>query len=222
MNFLERATALVNRGFSVIPLTPRGKTPLVGATGRTNNAQLLEAWGQLYPEANVGVCADENITILESDDAPRLRSLLKQMDVDIPLTLTGGSRENRPHWFYLRTPECGDSCLVVPGLFEFRNFNQYVAGPGSVHPDGHEYKFWNNSAITPISTQLLDALRQLAAGYKGEARSEHIQPGPYVALRNAYLEHLDPADLLTIKDLAVDEGERHYTLMSLAGLLHDG
>jgi hypothetical protein len=32
---------------------------------------------------------------------------------------------------------------------------------------------------------------------------------------------MDPADLLTL-DLEIGEGERHYTLMSLAGLLHDG
>ena len=32
----------------------------------------------------------------------------------------------------------------------------------------------------------------------------------------------DPADLLTVEGFEIGEGERHYTLVSLAGLLHDG
>jgi hypothetical protein len=55
----------------------------------------------------------------------------------------------------------------------------------------------------------------------GTGKGEHIQPGPYATLRHAYLQRMEPADLLTL-DLEIGEGERHYTLMSVAGLLHDG
>jgi hypothetical protein len=223
MSFRDRSTPLLERGFSLIPLNPREKRPVVGlgANSRTQNPDLINAWALLYPDSNVGICSDDRVTILESDDAPRLRRILANMGVALPETLTGGSRADRPHWFYLRTPECGEDCLTVPGLFEFRNKNQYVAAPGSIHPDGHEYRFWNDAEMVPLPASAIDALRQLAAGYSGQARSEHIQPGPYTAFRNAYLANLNPADLLNLPGIEVSEGERHYTLMSLAGLLHN-
>jgi hypothetical protein len=66
-------------------------------------------------------------------------------------------------------------------------------------------------------------LREMADDYagRGGSRGEHIQPGPYAKLRHAYLQRMEPADLMNL-DLEIGEGERHYTLMSLAGLLHDG
>jgi hypothetical protein len=225
VNFLSRATDLVDRGFSIIPVAPRAKNPIAGgpgATSRTRNLEIMKGWAQRWPDANAAVCADDEITILESDNATRLRAILARIGVTLPVTLTGGSREDRPHWFYKRTPECGDECLQVPGLFEFRNTNQYVVGPGSVHPEGHLYRFWNDGPIVELTTDVLNALRELAAGYAGEATSEHIRPGAYAALREAYLRRLDPADLLTVEGLDIGEGERHYTLQSLAGLLHDG
>ena len=221
--FLTRAIALIDRGFSVIPIEARGKRPAgPGATSRTRNLEIIKVWAECWPDANVAVCADENVTILESDDAAKFHSILAGLGVALPETLTGGASENRPHWFYKRTPACGNECLEVPGIFEFRNANQYVVGPGSIHPSGAAYRFWNNAPIAELPDAVIDALRQLDAGYKGEAKSEHIQPGPYTALREAYLRHRDPADLLTIEGLEVGEGERHYTLVSLAGLLHDG
>jgi hypothetical protein len=70
---------------------------------------------------------------------------------------------------------------------------------------------------------MIAALREMADDYAGSggSRGEHIQPGPYAKLRHAYLQRMEPADLMNL-DLEIGEGERHYTLMSLAGLLHDG
>lgn len=223
-NFLSRATALVDRGFSTLPLLPKDKKPVLGlgASSRTRDLNVIRGWAQLHPDANAAICADDQITILESDDLEKFKALLAAEGVELPTTLTGGTRANRPHFFFRRTPECGEDCLQVPGVFEFRNVGQYVVGPGSIHPEGFEYRWWNDAPIVDIPVDVLDALRDLAAGYAGEAKSEHIQPGPYSKLREAYLRRLDPADMLSIEPLDISEGERHYCLQSLAGLLHDG
>jgi putative DNA primase/helicase len=225
-NFLSRATALIDRGFSVIPITPRGKNPAgPGATGRTRDLDLVKNWAAIWPDANVAICADDEITILESDDAARFLGLLEKMGVTLPETMTGGANENRPHWFFKRTPECGEDCITVPGLFEFRNGNQYVVGPGSIHPSGAEYRWWKDAPTIAMPTDVLAALRQLRSEYRGargEATGEHVVTGPFATLRNAYMRLADPADLLGIEGLEVGEDERHYTLVSLAGLLHDG
>jgi hypothetical protein len=227
-DFLSRATALIDRGFSTIPLLPREKKPIpgLGANSHTRDLNIINAWAQLWPDANAAVCADQNITILESDDLAKFKSLLAGMGLTLPETLTGGASENRPHYFYRRTPECGDKCLQVPGVFEFRNAGQYVVAPGSIHPTGAEYRWWNDAPIAEIPAEIIAALRTLADNYAGDVDEEegpaHIQPGPYATLRNAYLRRLEPADMIALEPLDIGEGERHYVLMSLAGLLHDG
>ena len=60
-----------------------------------------------------------------------------------------------------------DDCVTVPGLFEFRNRNQYVVGPGSIHPSGAEYRFWNDAPIVEIPNAVLEALREMADDYAG-------------------------------------------------------
>jgi putative DNA primase/helicase len=228
-DFLSRATALVDRGFSTIPLQPRGKSPLgPGAHSRTRDLDQIKEWAAVYPvDANAAIVADDNITILESDDLAKFKSLLAKCGVTLPETLTGGASENRPHMYFKRTEACGDSCITVPGVFEFRNAGQYVVGSGSVHPSGAEYRFWNDTPIVEMPAELVEALRELDADYAGEIdpenpRAAHIQPGPYAALRAEYLRRLDPADMIAMDPVEVNEGERHFTLMSLAGLLHDG
>jgi transposase len=221
--FLQRATSLVDRGFSVIPLQPRAKNPVgPGATSCTRNLDIISAWATNWPDANAAVCSDGNITILESDDVAKFKAMLAGMGVTLPETLTGGASESRPHYFFKRTADCGDDCLALPGIFEFRNRNQYVVGPGSIHPSGAQYRFWNDVPMVELPAVVINALHELAAGYAGEAKSEHVQPGAYAKLREAYTRLADPADLLEIDGLEIEEGERHYTLMSLAGLLHDG
>ena len=226
-DFLSRATALVDRGFSTIPLKPRDKSPIgPGATSNTRDLAQIKAWAEVFPaDCNAAIVADEQITILESDDVERLKSLLAECGVTLPETLTGGARENRPHFYFKRTEACGDSCITVPGLFEFRNKSQYVVGSGSIHPEGHEYRFWNDAPIAEMPAELVAALRELRYDYTGEIdpeRASHIQPGPYTALRAEYLRRCDPADLIAMEPVEVNEGERHYVLQSLAGLLHDG
>src|SRR5262249_747730 len=106
-NFLSRARALIGRGFSIIPIAPRAKYPAgPGATARTRDITKVKEWSAQWPDANVAICADEDITILESDDCARFRATLTKMGVCLPETLTGGASENRPHFFYKRTPRC--------------------------------------------------------------------------------------------------------------------
>jgi hypothetical protein len=188
-NFYDRAAALVDRGFSTIPLLPREKKPIpgLGASSRSSSIEQIKAWAAAYPEANAAIVADENVTILESDDVDRLRKLLGDA---LPVTLTGGASENRPHFFFKRTEACGDECTQVPGLFEFRNRNQYVVAPGSIHPNGSEYRFWNDAPIVEMPEALIVKLQELADQYagNGDGEGQHIQPGPYVKLRVAYLQ----------------------------------
>lgn len=232
MNFLDRALPLIEPqadgqpGFSVIPLEPGQKkpVPVLGAHSRSNNEDVIRYWAEKYPEANVGICADVHYTLLETDDETRFRELIASMTFGgIPETKQLGSgRPNRCCWILRRAPWCGEGCLEVPGLFEFRNKNQYVAAPGSIHPEGYTYKWFNDGPIAKMPREIVKALTQLDAGYQGQARSEFQRPGAIATFRLHYRVRHDADDLLNIPNLVIGEGERHYTLMSLAGMLHDG
>src|SRR4051794_15370598 len=130
VNFLDRATPLIERGFSVLPLASRDKAPVpgLGATSATSNADIIEHWAAQYPDANVGIASDANFTLLETDDETRFRSLVRMTTGrELPETLQLGSgRPNRSCWVFKRSAVCGNDCLELPSVFEFRNRNQYV------------------------------------------------------------------------------------------------
>ena len=141
MNFLERAQPLLERSFSVIPLRPGAKDTLpgIGAKNRSRDIVQVREWAEQYPDANVAIVADEGVAILESDDFEQLAQTIKLSTGEtLPITLTAcGSSPNRPHLFFKHTEKSRQvGCIALPGLFEARFVNQYVVGPGSVHPDG--------------------------------------------------------------------------------------
>lgn len=201
-DFLQIATDLTNRGFSVIPIEPRGKRPLAGwgVTRRLRNSSFID----VPTDCNVGICADENIVILETDDLERLNTAIRQgAGHPLPATLTAcGSSENRPHFFFKRTEKATNvGNLVLPGLFEARFSNQYVVGVGSVHPSGAIYRWINDVPIVPVPDWLVSELVRLALSQKTL-----------------------PDRTRTIETVAgrVPEGSRHYFLMRELGRLWSG
>lgn len=221
--FKDRATPLIEQGLSVIPVQPRAKAPLVGATGRSNDPKVIDVWDSAYPDANVGIVSDDIYTILETDDLDALELELDDAEGrEIPATRALGSgRPGRRAFIFKRTAACGDACLEVPGVFEFRNRNQYVVGPGSIHPEGLVYKWLNDNAILEMPDWLVLVLKKLDAKAKGKGSGAHVSTGPASKLKAAYLKKLDPQDLID-SGVKIGANERHHTLTTVAGLLHDG
>ena len=106
-------------------------------------------------------------------------------------------------------------------MFEFRNRNQYVAAPGSIHPNGSLYRWLEDVPVIAMPDWLVDALEDLDSGYRGTATSDHIKTGTASALKDAYAYHCNPEDMFGL-DLEIASNARHYTLVSVAGFLHDG
>src|SRR6185312_9851358 len=74
-NFLQIAMPLIERGFSVIPIEPKGKRPLpgIGVLSRTQDSGKVTHWAEMAPDANVAICADEDTVLLETDDIAKLQ-----------------------------------------------------------------------------------------------------------------------------------------------------
>lgn len=240
--FAERAQNALNLGFSIIPIQPNGKGPVTklagnGAASRTRNVDLINAWGTELPDGNIGVCADENITILESDDEEKFRRAVRDISKqmfggarELPETLTSQARENRPHWFFKNSAltKSREESPGVAGMYEWRHRNQYVVGPGSIHPSGSTYQLVNEVPIAEMPDWLVGVLDTMKKAYRGEtnAASTFVKVGPAGTLIDAYSSryNFDIEKMLADESfrMEVQPGERHYFLMSMAGVLHDG
>jgi len=87
--FAERAAVLLERGFSVIPVQPKSKHTIVGAGERTRDRAVVIARARHgFRDANVGLCADENHTLLESDNVQGFRARCRELSggLEIPPT----------------------------------------------------------------------------------------------------------------------------------------
>src|SRR5262250_763007 len=130
--FLDRAKPLQERGFSLIPLKPRDKAPIFGVRSRTTNPELIAAWAEQYPDANVGVCADENFVILDLDDVAAAERSLNTKQFWLG-NYTVQSSPGKAH-VYFRRNGFEIRNLELGAVGSLRAFNMFVVGAGSVHP----------------------------------------------------------------------------------------
>lgn len=163
--FTDRALGAVRRGLSIIPCAPRKKSPLAahGAKSRTNTEAGVLAFAAMVPkDSNYGICSDENFTIVETDDRAKLFEKLGQ---PIPPTLCVSANPNRGYWVFAHTDKSRavkGSPKASEGFVEWRNFNQYCCGWGSIHPDtGKEYALVKDLPPAPMPDWLVDKLLEL-------------------------------------------------------------
>ena len=70
MTMLDAALSYAGRGWHVLPLKARGKTPLTphGLKDATQDAATIRAWWQRLPEANIGIaCEPSGLAVIDID-----------------------------------------------------------------------------------------------------------------------------------------------------------
>jgi len=95
MKMLHHARAWAERGFAVLPLTPRDKSPLGhlapnGAYSATRDLAVIRRWWKAEPEANIGVAADHGLILLDIDPRHGGHLSLAELEIengDLPATL---------------------------------------------------------------------------------------------------------------------------------------
>ena len=143
--FQSIAAPLANRGFRVFPLIPKTKRPLSLSEGdhfdaATTDIAQIDLWSRQAPNANVGLCPDENFCFLETDADADLKIACADLPSEVWDTMRVSARENRCYYVFrqtMRTRKAGNMTLEregKPNLFEFKQHRVYVTGPGSIHP----------------------------------------------------------------------------------------
>ena len=203
------ALAYLARGWSVIPVEPRGKRPLVPWTEyqlRPATVEELEAWFKRWPKANIGIVtgAVSGVVVLDVDERHGGTVSLSQLNTEFgpgPMTVeaaTGGG--GRHAYFGHPGGRVGNRVGLRPGI-DLRGDGGCVVAPPSVHPSGRPYAWLpgrspNEIEIAPLPSWLLPRSDRV------EGRMGH----PLTYWRKLVRE-------------GVVEGERNSALASLTGHL---
>ncbi len=140
------------RGYSLIPLTPNGKTPyapLLPVTGKDTNGKEKRSWRPFAqrpatpaevaswfaecPGINYGIITGSGLIVLDVDDP---KNVPTGEGYALPATVT--VKTGRGYHYYFQTDD------QVPGQklpFGDLIAGGYVVGPGSIHESGNVYSF---------------------------------------------------------------------------------
>lgn len=192
MGFRDIALPLANRGIHVFPLVPKDKLPLTehGVKDATLSRKQIEAWHELWPDANVG-CAPNGKCYLDDDrgdlkeryEAETGNKFPAQTFTALTSVKETGLRGN--HFYFDSTVESMmlGNRKATDGrkeLFSFRADDYYIVGAGSTHPDGFVYEPVNpRASIVPIPAPLVEWIEKnsdetkAAKAPKGEGPTAH-------------------------------------------------
>ena len=134
---------LCKREFSVIPLRPHDKKPMLPTWAeyqrRLPSEEEVEQWWTQWPEANIGVVtgAVSGIVVVDVDGVEGL----KWMKANLPVTSVYVQTGKGWHG-YFRHPggSIGNRARLAPEV-DLRADGGYVVAPPSVHPSGSVYEW---------------------------------------------------------------------------------
>jgi archaellum biogenesis ATPase FlaH len=199
---LKAAREYHKRGFSVIPIQPREKKPLITwEQYQTRKATLdeIQAWWTKWPDANVGIVAGTISGLVVIDlDTIEAKDRLKELLPDYDLQAVPRSRTGKGWQLFFKHPGVilPNRAGVIPGL-DVRGDGGYVVAPPSIHPNGKQYR-WEvpiNGGLPKLPVELFKLISS-----------------PSSTGETSYRERFNTAQALA----GVPEGQRDETLFRLA------
>lgn len=146
---LDAALAAARRGWSVLPVRPRAKAPLVPwleFQERRAHEEEIRAWFARWPDANVGVVTGviSGLVVIDVDPGHGGRDSLGELESEggsLPETveaITGGGGWH----LYFAHPggTVPNRAGVLPGI-DVRGDGGSIVMPPSVHPSGRKYRW---------------------------------------------------------------------------------
>lgn len=197
----EQIEEYLNYGFSVIPLKPKSKLPLI-------------AWKEfiLPRKAVVGyvrrkvnwaiksgrIAPNRFAYFLDLDDKRTLPEIIEVIPADAPIVSTA-----RGYHVWL----CSDEQIKTRRLegIEIHGEGSYVVVPPSIHPSGYQYKFIRPLKELPVFDPAIFI----------------PPPSPFSSVSDESSWGTEPAYDWRSKYHGVKEGGRHNRLLQYLGMLHN-
>jgi len=143
----EKAHAYVDLGLKVLPIKPGSKVPLTphGSLDATDDHEIVHAWWQRWPSANVGIATGYAVDVVDLDgwEAQQQFDMIKEQPAILGAVMT--PRDGGLH-LYVSSTGKGNRARVLPGV-DYRGAGGYVLAPPSViipnedHDYGGEYEW---------------------------------------------------------------------------------
>ena len=161
-------------GFSVFPLAPRTKRPIVagGFKASTTNHDQIQSWWKANPDAGIGIATGATSGIVVLDQDPRNDGEQSYVELqrdhghlaDAPLCRTGGGGT---HEYFQHPGDAPVPCRSNLGGYrgiDLKGDGGYVVAAPSVHPNGDQY-IWDlvfgleEVGIPPLPNALIKLAR---------------------------------------------------------------
>jgi hypothetical protein len=166
-SLLETALEYKRDGYSVIPVIPLDKKPLIKWKGRQQAAadeEEIRDWWRSTPTANVGIVTGKisGLTVVDIDGELGEESI-RTSKIDLPRTFQVNSPRGR-HLYYEYTPRLKNSAGLLPGV-DVRNDGGYIVAPPSKRAEG-EYEVTDDAAFNQLGETSITILnsRSTSAG----------------------------------------------------------
>lgn len=135
------------RGWSVVPVLPREKRPLVSwqaYQGSRPTSDQVRAWFGRWPDANVGIVtgAVSGLVVLDVDPAhggDDSLAVLERRHGPLPVTVEAISGGGGRHVYFVHPGgQVRNRVALAPGI-DLRGDGGMIVAPPSVHPSGNRY-----------------------------------------------------------------------------------
>lgn len=203
------ALAYLGRGWSVVPIRPKAKLPLIAweqyQHRRADEDEIAE-WFQRWPNANIGIVTGSisQIVVLDIDprhDGAESLARLEAVNGTLPATVEAETGGGGRHLYFRAPPmELRSRASLAKGA-DLRAEGGLVVAPPSIHPSGKAYAWRSGHDPQTLAPALLPQWLERLARCDWEMRGH---PAWYWR------------DLLRT---GVEEGVRNTTIASLAGHL---
>lgn len=206
---LEAALGYLNRGWSLVPVIPHTKRPIIAWQSfqhRLPSKDEVEGWFDRWPTANLAVVtgAISGLVVIDIDPRHGGTESLAKMEArhgPLPETIEANTGGGGRHVYFAHPGhEVRNRVGLAPGI-DLRGDGGCIIVPPSVHPCGKQYRWRPGHAPGEVALAPLPIWLELSK-FRGEsARGQPV----------AYWREL-------VRD-GVQEGQRNATIASFAGHL---
>lgn len=153
---LNEALKYLSMGWSIIPLRPKSKEPLIKwieFQNRRASESEVKDWFTKHIDANLGVVTGlvSNLAVVDLDGPEGLTSGRNLGLKSSVVSLTGAGRQL---WFKNQMGLQNSVKVIAPGI-DIRAEGGYVVAPPSIHPNGRQYRWLNT--LTNVSLAQMPA-----------------------------------------------------------------
>lgn len=153
---LNFALKYLSLGFSIIPLRPCSKEPLINwSEFQKRRASVEEAteWWTKWPDANLGIVTGlvSGVVVVDLDGPEGLESAKKLGLRTSVQTITGRGTHL---WYRYPNSNVQNAVKVLPGI-DIRGDGGFIVAPPSIHETGLRYRWLNNGVVNVELKSLL-------------------------------------------------------------------